>query len=119
MPTKLLMNDFTVKWRPLLQRMAEAYGFVLKKVGAMSNDEILGSFKIVTQHLVHNKYSFLFTPASEKNFTSGHWALGPQAQGLIMVMMSCNLAMIQIGRFFQPNPNTTNHIKNCQSSFQR
>ena len=44
----------------------------------------------------------------KRNFTSGHWALGPQ--GLIMVM-SCDMAMIQIGRFFQPHPNTTNHIK--------
>ncbi len=44
----------------------------------------------------------------KRNFTSGHWVLGPQ--GLIMVM-SCDMAMIQIGRFFQPHPNTTNHIK--------
>jgi hypothetical protein len=73
MPTKLLMNDFTVKCRPILQRMAEASGFVLKKDGAMSNDEILGSFKIAIQHL-RNKYSFLFTPASEKKFHK--WTLG-------------------------------------------
>jgi hypothetical protein len=77
MPTKLLMNDFTVKCRPILQRMAEASGFVLKKDGAMSNDEILGSFKIAIQHLC-NKYSFLFTPASEKKFhkwTLGTWSM--------------------------------------------